>query len=343
MSATTCSPADTDPVAVERRGALAEWWPLAALAGPGGGAAVLDARSAELLVRRGVHPRARAARESRGDAALCGSHREHAAAVVRADLGMVADLRHRRDRAASAFGVVRRGNRPVAWAIGRELTGRRATAIAAAAFVAVNPLFVWYSQEARAYGLFVLMSALAMLCFLRAQRAADTEAIGGLRRHGLAGAVEPLLRGFPGGSDGRSCWCARWHRAPPAGADRRASLLACAVPVLVGLALLPLASAQGGSRRAVDRRMGAHKPATGDPAVLPDRLHGGAARARHRAARGIADPRWSRLRPVERARAERGAGRADRAEHRGLRECCCRSCWSPSAPTTWRPAISSRR
>ena len=46
-------------------------------------------------------------------------------------------------------------------------------AIAAAAIVAVNPLFVWYSQEARAYALFVLSAALAMLCFLRAERRAD--------------------------------------------------------------------------------------------------------------------------------------------------------------------------
>ena len=59
---------------------------------------------------------------------------------------------------------------PVAWAIGRSSAGRRATAIARAALVAVNPLFVWYSQEARAYGLFVLCAALAMLCFLRAER-----------------------------------------------------------------------------------------------------------------------------------------------------------------------------
>ncbi len=61
---------------------------------------------------------------------------------------------------------------PVAWAIGTELEGpptRRAAAVCAA-LVAVNPLFVWYSQEARAYGLFVLMAALAMLCFLRAER-----------------------------------------------------------------------------------------------------------------------------------------------------------------------------
>jgi len=48
---------------------------------------------------------------------------------------------------------------PVAWAIGRELAGRRAGLIAAA-LVAVNPLFVWYSQEARAYALFVLTALL---------------------------------------------------------------------------------------------------------------------------------------------------------------------------------------
>ena len=57
----------------------------------------------------------------------------------------------------------------VAWAIGSELAGRRA-AIVTATLVAVNPLFVWYSQEARAYGLFVLAASLALLCFLRALR-----------------------------------------------------------------------------------------------------------------------------------------------------------------------------
>ena len=51
---------------------------------------------------------------------------------------------------------------PVGWAIGRELSSQRA-ALACAAIVAVNPLFVWYSQEARAYSLFVLFAALAMV------------------------------------------------------------------------------------------------------------------------------------------------------------------------------------
>ncbi len=58
---------------------------------------------------------------------------------------------------------------PVAWAIGHELAGRRA-AIATAALVATSPLLVWYSQEARAYGLFVLSASLALLCCVRALR-----------------------------------------------------------------------------------------------------------------------------------------------------------------------------
>ena len=74
---------------------------------------------------------------------------------------------------------------PVAWAIGaraRRPAPRARAAIVCAALVAVNPLFVWYSQEARAYALFVLMAALAMLCFLRARARADA-ARGWRRSH----------------------------------------------------------------------------------------------------------------------------------------------------------------
>lgn len=58
---------------------------------------------------------------------------------------------------------------PVAYWIGAELRGRR-TGIAAAALVAVNPMLVWYSQEARAYALFALLTALSFLYFLRVLR-----------------------------------------------------------------------------------------------------------------------------------------------------------------------------
>jgi uncharacterized membrane protein len=56
---------------------------------------------------------------------------------------------------------------PVAFLIGAELRDRRA-GLAAAALVAVNPMLVWYSQEARGYALFVLLTALSLLFYLRA-------------------------------------------------------------------------------------------------------------------------------------------------------------------------------
>jgi mannosyltransferase len=56
---------------------------------------------------------------------------------------------------------------PVAYLLGVELRGRRA-GIAAAALVAVNPMLLWYSQEARGYALFSLLTAVAALYFVRA-------------------------------------------------------------------------------------------------------------------------------------------------------------------------------
>jgi 4-amino-4-deoxy-L-arabinose transferase-like glycosyltransferase len=63
---------------------------------------------------------------------------------------------------------------PVAYLIGVELRGRRA-GLWAAALVAVNPMMLWYSQEARAYALVTLFGALSLLYWLRAER-------GGRRR-----------------------------------------------------------------------------------------------------------------------------------------------------------------
>ncbi len=126
---------------------------------------------------------------------------------------------------------------PVAWAIAQQLAGRRA-ALVAAAIVAVNPLFVWYSQEARAYGLFVLTTALAMLCFVRAL---EQPSRGRLAAFALTGALALLTHYFavfllvP-----MALWLALDGRA------RRATLLALGALAVVGLALLPLISAQGG-------------------------------------------------------------------------------------------------
>jgi mannosyltransferase len=126
---------------------------------------------------------------------------------------------------------------PVVWATAQQLAGRRA-ALFAAAIVAVNPLFVWYSQEARAYGLFVLTAALALLCFVRAL---DEPTPRRLAAFALTGALALLSHYF-----------AVFLLVPMAvwllldGRHRRAAAAAVAALAVVGLALLPLISAQGG-------------------------------------------------------------------------------------------------
>jgi mannosyltransferase len=126
---------------------------------------------------------------------------------------------------------------PLVWAIAARLAGRRA-AVIAAAIVAVNPLFVWYSQEARAYGLFVLTSALAMLCFVRAL---DEPSARRMAAFALAGSLALLTHYF-----------AVFLLVPMAlwllrdAAHRRTALAAAGALAAVGLALLPLISAQGG-------------------------------------------------------------------------------------------------
>lgn len=58
---------------------------------------------------------------------------------------------------------------PVAYGAGRAVVCRRA-GMAAAAVVAVHPLLVWYSQEARAYALLVLLCGLSVWAFGRTRR-----------------------------------------------------------------------------------------------------------------------------------------------------------------------------
>jgi mannosyltransferase len=55
---------------------------------------------------------------------------------------------------------------PLSYLIGRELAGRRA-GLLTMALAAANPMLIWYSQEARAYALLVLLCAASLLFFLR--------------------------------------------------------------------------------------------------------------------------------------------------------------------------------
>jgi mannosyltransferase len=246
VSAAISSPAaGGHPVAAERRGALPGWWPLAAL----------------LLAAAALRFSTLGLQSFWYDEAFTPVH------VLHASLGAtLRSIVHTENtpplwyvliwawsrvfgtgaialRLPSAvFGVA---TVLLAWAIGRELTGRRATAIAAAAFVAVNPLFVWYSQEARAYGLFVLMSALAMLCFLRARREPTPRRLAAFAASASLALLSHYFAAFLVAPMILLLLLGRRQRAED-GADRRASLIACGVVALVGFALLPLASAQGG-------------------------------------------------------------------------------------------------
>ena len=58
---------------------------------------------------------------------------------------------------------------PVTYRLGRMLCGGWAGALAAA-MVALSPFAVWYAQEARAYGLYLFLSALVLWTFVRAER-----------------------------------------------------------------------------------------------------------------------------------------------------------------------------
>src|SRR3954468_22297828 len=61
---------------------------------------------------------------------------------------------------------------PVAYLVGCELRGRR-TGLVAAALVAVNPMLIWYSQEARAYALLTFFCALSLLYCVQALRVGE--------------------------------------------------------------------------------------------------------------------------------------------------------------------------
>ncbi|MBV9803146.1 MAG: glycosyltransferase family 39 protein [Solirubrobacterales bacterium] len=119
---------------------------------------------------------------------------------------------------------------PLAYLCGREFISRRA-GLLAAAFVAVNPFMVWYSQEAREYMLVAAFCAASLLFFARAWRAPSGRNIAGW---GLFSVLALLTHYF-----------AAFLIAPEAllllyVARNRAAVAAVAVIGAVELALIPL-------------------------------------------------------------------------------------------------------
>jgi 4-amino-4-deoxy-L-arabinose transferase-like glycosyltransferase len=125
---------------------------------------------------------------------------------------------------------------PLVYAIGAELSSRRAGLIAAA-LVAVNPMLIWYSQEARSYALLVIFCAASLLFFVRALR---TRRGCDLALWAIASALALCSHYFAVFAVGiEALWLlvalrSRWRVVLPA-------LVAVAA---TGLALLPLLTAQ---------------------------------------------------------------------------------------------------
>ncbi|HVC08181.1 MAG TPA: glycosyltransferase family 39 protein [Solirubrobacterales bacterium] len=122
---------------------------------------------------------------------------------------------------------------PIAYLIGAELRGRRA-GIAAAALVAVNPMLLWYSQEARAYALFSLLTAISFLYFVRALRRGRGRDLGAWGIASALALATHYFAIFPLAAE--ALWLL--HRRG------RFALRGIWVPVLTGIGLAPLAIQQ---------------------------------------------------------------------------------------------------
>lgn len=135
---------------------------------------------------------------------------------------------------------------PVTYLIGKELRDR-AAGIAAAALVAVNPMLLWYSQEARAYALLVLLTSISFLYFVRALR--DVPSVDhpyGGETHGTSRNL--LLWGVFSGLALATHYFAFFPLAAEAGwllrRHGRAALRGVAIVLAFGLALVPLVAHQ---------------------------------------------------------------------------------------------------
>jgi mannosyltransferase len=126
---------------------------------------------------------------------------------------------------------------PVAYAIARALGQRRTVARVAAALVAVNPMLVWYSQEARPYSLLAFLGALSVLACVRARERPDR---GRLAAWALAAAAVAAVHYF-------ALFLVAGEAIVLVAAHRRRwgpIALACLPTAVVTLALVPFAVRQ---------------------------------------------------------------------------------------------------
>jgi hypothetical protein len=122
---------------------------------------------------------------------------------------------------------------PAVWWAGRALVSR-AAGLGAAALMAASPYMVWYSQEARAYALLVLLCAVSLALFGEAVRRREPRL---LWWWALASALALLTHYFAVFLVGPELLLLLWLLPEL----RRAALLAGGAVALVGAALVPLA------------------------------------------------------------------------------------------------------
>jgi 4-amino-4-deoxy-L-arabinose transferase-like glycosyltransferase len=118
----------------------------------------------------------------------------------------------------------------VAYLAGRKLVSERAGLIVAA-LAAVSPLLVYYSQEARAYGLLMLFGGLSLLGFAHAREEPTTRALAGWA---VASALALASHYY-------ALFLVAGEAIGLIALHRRRALPAVSGVALVGLALLPLA------------------------------------------------------------------------------------------------------
>lgn len=128
---------------------------------------------------------------------------------------------------------------PVAYAIARRVAASERAGLAAAALVAVNPLLVWFSQEARSYALATLLSAVALLLFVRSLDDTRGRLLAGWALAAALALATHYFTAFvlvP-----QAAWLLWRHPR------RRDALAAVGAVAAVDVALLPLLIAQSGN------------------------------------------------------------------------------------------------
>ncbi len=141
---------------------------------------------------------------------------------------------------------------PLACLAGRELVGRR-VGVAVGAIVAVSPILVWYSQDARAYALLILFATAALVFFLRALRGGAARDLGWWAAFSALALASHYFAFFPLAVEVAILLAAELGRGyrdkalPRRAGSLRPLLWAIAAIAAAGLALAPIAlhQAQG--------------------------------------------------------------------------------------------------